>query len=423
MATTTKKGEAAVVASYTEMGKVLPRLEEAVSRAPVAGRPPAPLERARMLASLNNAMGELRKMQERPGVLSTPRDQFASLLQSTFAEHAADKGKVQTVKGVGTLEAKFDTTDPGWVSVAWEKLKSALKGRIKWVVPPKPLALPPDFRMAVMGDWATGLYGAPVISRSIDKDAGNVDVVMHLGDTYYSGTDREFAKRFVPQWPQRAGAIGRALNGNHEMYSGGKAYLKTVAAKFGQKSTAFVLANDHWLLVGMDTALDDHSLNPEQVRWLDALVTGASGRKVALFSHHQPFSRLDSQGPKLVEKLGSLLNAGKIHAWFWGHEHRCVLYDKHPAWKMWGRCVGHGGIPEFRDASLGKCPPKPTWRAFQGSGNIPACQVLDGPNEFVKLHQKLYSPQGYAMLTFAGPKLTEEIRDANGVVLRTTDLV
>jgi hypothetical protein len=39
------------------------------------------------------------------------------------------------------------------------------------------------------------------------------------------------------------------------------------------------------------------------------------------------------------------LDRGAIHAWFWGHEHRCVAYkpfDNLPA----PRCIGHGGIPE-----------------------------------------------------------------------------
>ena len=39
----------------------------------------------------------------------------------------------------------------------------------------------------------------------------------------------------------------------------------------------------------------------------------------------------DDQGPKLRIALADLLNTQRIHAWFWGHEHRLVLYDPHPS--------------------------------------------------------------------------------------------
>ena len=32
----------------------------------------------------------------------------------------------------------------------------------------------------------------------------------------------------------------------------------------------------------------------------------------------------------------------KIFAWYWGHEHRCALYDQHPKWGVFGRCIGNG---------------------------------------------------------------------------------
>ena len=49
-----------------------------------------------------------------------------------------------------------------------------------------------------------------------------------------------------------------------------------------------------------------------------------------LFSHHQPFSRLDKQGPNLQNTLADLFQKKAITAWYWGHEHNCIIYDKHP---------------------------------------------------------------------------------------------
>ncbi len=411
-----------VITSYSEMAKAL-RVAENAAAARTEGAPViSSRDKGELILRLHEAMAELRALPDKPGVLVTPRDQFASLLQSAFAESAARSARVKKAPGVSALEAQFDTSDPGWVTVAWHWLRRAVSGRIKYQKPGQTEKLPATARVAVFGDWATGLYGAPVIGRSITNDPKTVDVVLHLGDTYYSGTGGEFEKRFVAFWPQRAEAVSRAVNGNHEMYSGGKAYLKTIREKFGQKSTVFSMANDHWLFIGMDTALDDHSLNDEQLKWIEGLVAGAEGRKVVFFSHHQPFSRLDRQGPKLVAKLQPLLAGKKIFAWYWGHEHHCVLYDRHAQWGLHGRCIGHGGIPEFRDEALGKCPGKPTWKTFEPAGPLPGARILDGPNEFLGQHADRYGPHGYATLTFDGPRLFEEIRDASGQVLRSAEL-
>ena len=79
-------------------------------------------------------------------------------------------------------------------------------------------------------------------------------------------------------------------------------------------------------------------------------------RKVVLFSHQQLFSRLDNQGPKLQTALKHLLERGAITAWYWGHEHQCVIYDPHPKWGLLGRCLGNGGIPEAREAEVKFAP-------------------------------------------------------------------
>jgi hypothetical protein len=79
-----------------------------------------------------------------------------------------------------------------------------------------------------------------------------------------------------------------------------------------------------------------------------AVTPGGAQKKLVLFSHQQPYSRLDSQGPKLQAALKHLLDTRAITAWYWGHEHQCVIYDPHPTFGMIGRCLGNGGIPEPR---------------------------------------------------------------------------
>lgn len=411
------------LASFAQMGRILPSLQESVVPmtesvlSPAASRAAAK-EQDRMLAAIVGAMQELRGLPSIDGVMSAPRSPLASILQSTFAEMAAARGNVEAVSGVNTLEAKFDTRDVGWVQVAWEKFKSTLSGKIGFIKPSGSTKLPASARLAVFGDWATGLYGAPMISAAIMGDPKPFHAVLHLGDTYYSGTDEEFAERFVPFWPLRDGAVNRATNGNHEMYSGGKAYLNTVQTKFQQNSSVFVLENDHWLIIGLDTALNDHDLDAAQLKWLKPTLDGAGGRKIMLLSHHQPYSTLESQGESLAAKLKPWLSAGKVFAWYWGHEHRCVLYAKHDKWGMHGRCIGHGGMPQARESSWGAAPAKPRWMSYGAMKGVPAAEILDGANPFIPKHEDKFLPHGYAVLQLDGPKLIEEIRDAQGFVIR-----
>jgi hypothetical protein len=45
--------------------------------------------------------------------------------------------------------------------------------------------------------------------------------------------------------------------------------------------------------------------------------------KSFLFGHHQPFTLLDNNGcGNLLQILSEFLDAGKICAWYWGHERR-----------------------------------------------------------------------------------------------------
>jgi hypothetical protein len=163
----------------------------------------------------------------------------------------------------------------------------------------------------------------------------------------------------------------------------------------------------------------DHDLYGGQAQWLEGLASHLEGRKLVLFSHHQPFSRLDSQGPLLVEKLSSLLAGKKIYAWYWGHEHRCALYEKHGAWDLYGRCVGHGGFPYYREAKLfGDTPPdKPVFRRIGGKFLIPAANILDGSNPFIPEAPERYGPHGYMTLEFDGDELFETVHDATGDIL------
>jgi hypothetical protein len=237
---------------------------------------------------------------------------------------------------------------------------------------------------------------------------------MHLGDVYYSGEDSEMKTRFLDMWPNVQGALSRGLNGNHEMYTGGKAYFDAALRHFRQPASYFALQNNHWLLACLDTAYADHDLAGDQASWLTNLIAQAGDRKVLLFSHHQPFSLMDIQGPKLVQKLQMHLTGGRIYAWYWGHEHHCVVYDPHPTWGLRGRCIGHSGFPEFRKTDWGPAPALLTWHRMNETSDSPGGSVLDGRNEYIEGHETEYVPHGYVTLEFENSTVTEIMHQANG---------
>lgn len=369
-----------------------------------------------LLRDLENALPLIQAEREQPGVMVTTRDQTSSMLQTFLAQQARQVGKMQSGPSK-TLEAKFDSNDIlGWFGSFfswWKKIHPH-----PWIAgDPAPAAFPDAARIALLADWGTGLYGAPHCAQSIQNDCAGYYMIMHLGDVYYSGNDDEMKGRFLDLWPKVEGALNRGLNGNHEMYTGGKAYFDTALKQFGQSASYFALQNEHWLLACLDTAYADHDLAGDQAAWLTNLIGNAGARKLVLFSHHQPYSLMDVQGPKLVMKLQQHLASGRIHAWYWGHEHHCVVYDAHPTFGLRGRCIGHSGFPEFRKADWCAAPAEPSWRRLDSTTNSPGGHVLDGCNEYIEGHETEYAPHGYVTLEFENNNLTEFIHQADGRVI------
>jgi hypothetical protein len=223
------------------------------------------------------------------------------------------------------------------------------------------------------------------------------------------------------------GARSLALNSNHEMYSGGEGYFDLTLPAFNQAASYFAYQNDHFVLVGLDTGYDAYGLAGNQDGWLDAVVRNAGARKVVLFTHHQPFSLYESAVMKPQSRLGALLREKRIFAWYWGHEHRCIVYDTHPGWGLKGRCIGHSGYPYYR-INLEKYPLKnvcsdgSAWRQLGTTKGTPGGYILDGQNPDVAADPNRYGPHGYASLHLSGAHLLERIHAADGTVLHELEL-
>jgi hypothetical protein len=282
------------------------------------------------------------------------------------------------------------TCDPKWASTLAEYVKyfgiNGTRAEIPYVraakVGNRTIPISSGARIAVFGDWGTGAAPARRILSMIKQQ--KPDVLLHLGDIYYSGTGDECATNFV-------GVIRDVfedaiptftLAGNHDMYSGGGGYYDLVGKLNGgaltQQSSFFCLrsSDSAGQVLAMDTGLHDYSplsvtdaltyIEDDEQAWLEARVREFSGRTI-LASHHQLFSafsqigkpspdgKLFAHNPNLLALLRKLQAAGDIAAWYWGHEHNLCIYGSYLGLDR-GRCVGHGAIPIFAEEKPYKVP-------------------------------------------------------------------
>lgn len=276
------------------------------------------------------------------------------------------------------------TCDPGWASTLTEYAKyfgvSGTRNKIPYRPPSeigaRTIEIGSGSKIALFGDWGTGAAPARRILSSIKEK--RPDVLLHLGDIYYSGTSDECAANFAGviesvYGDQRIPAY--TLAGNHDMYSGGHGYYDLIGklndGNLAQKTSFFCLrtSDEAWQILAMDTGLHDYSplsvtdaltyVEEEEQAWLEDRVREFGGRTI-LVSHHQLFSAFSQIGkpakdgkllpynPGLLALLRRLQAVGDVAAWFWGHEHNLCVYQSFLGLDR-GRCVGHGAIPIFEE--------------------------------------------------------------------------
>ena len=311
--------------------------------------------------------------------------------------------------------AKFGDCDPGYAQAAavYAEYFVAQQKQIPYVVY-KNLSdfvfdgkLPSEAKVAIIGDWGTGQDAAKLVLRQIANK--NPDVVIHLGDIYYAGTQFEINNYFLQPWKQILNLAAKpiptfSLAGNHDMYSGGVPYYQMIQQDLGQPASYFCLRNANWQFVGLDTGYHDHNpagggagatyLQDTEVTWLADKVNNAGGRGTVLLSHHQLFTAYDNIDNneinlRLYPQVAPLLP--KVALWIWGHEHDFVPYG---AYKGLARscCLGHGAFPVGVD-ELAKVPKYP---------DVPLIKDADGNNMRLGTTGGLYN-HGYAIIELDGP--------------------
>jgi calcineurin-like phosphoesterase family protein len=279
-------------------------------------------------------------------------------------------------------------------------------------------------KIAIVGDWGTGSDIAKNVLEQVCSC--EPDVLVHLGDVYYAGTQPEQQSHFVDLCQQVLGkdVLLFSLCGNHDMYSGGAGYYWLIDT-IGQKSSYFCLRNDSWQFLAMDTGHNDH--NPATVDgnmtslvtedgwsegdWLLARILRPAGRRTVLLSHHQlfsPFASVGSEGsvrhaynPNLYSVFKDVMP--QIEWWFWGHEHTLAVYDPYMKLER-GRCLGASAVPVFTDQQKYAKDtsglrtfdggPLPTWNSTAVLGDNGtdyhhafAIMTLNGPSAKVEYYQ------------------------------------
>jgi Calcineurin-like phosphoesterase len=342
-------------------------------------------------------------------------------------------------------EFKDSPCDPGWLTAAATWFAYYWDGQLPDYAPPTngspaPFSLPAPavagqpLRVGILGDWGTGEPEAVAVLHQLMGQ--NPDLIIHVGDIYYSGTHDECVKNFLDRINHARAKFNRHipvynLPGNHDYYSGGQGFYNIlpqinlgVASGHIQQNSFFCLQNDSWQLEGMDTGYNDHDLakvgdditklRSDEAAWHEEQLAAAGNRKVILFSHHQLFSafaRIGAAGtsgpayqnPYLLQNLAAWRSSGNpnIVAWLWGHEHLLEVYavpgTQGTNLAVLGRCVGNSAFPVFDNQ--GDYTPV--------TKDVPLESAPTFPNEYVETgcQDEIYA-HGYVMLELGSDQAT-----------------
>jgi len=318
---------------------------------------------------------------------------------------------------------KYGQLDLGWAEAAAVWLEHLIISKHPFAdTAPSTIPIPNQALIALAGDWGTGDWRTaanPAPSTNVRQHIAFLQphLTIHLGGVYYAGTSDQEQHLLVNLWPK--GSLGSlALNSDYEMYSGARPYFGQALASslfaLQQQRSFFALENDHWVIVGLDSAYYavaeglymDGSLYRDaapklQLDFLKEQV--AKGKKTIVLTHHNGLTEDGSTTTNLWSQVMSAFPEGNAPAyWYWGHVQAGVVYQPRPhgAANVLCRAIGHGGLPWGRASELANNP-NVVWyeQRFAKDPDIPQ-RVLNG----------------FAVLHLDGPNINEVFYDENGGV-------
>ena len=303
-----------------------------------------------------------------------------------FIIPAKKAGGIKTEDGSLVLDIPFALLDPGWASslicYIFNQLgviKTHAFNNTPQVITP----LPEQERLtiAVLGDWGTGYWKdgkydcpATLVASAIRQSPVAPDIIIHLGDVYYSGRKREEKINLIADFPAAKSGLNCTLNSNHEVYDGSNGYYKVALTHqfFDcQKNTSFfAISFKDWVIIGLDTAYYDRSPMVKAGALSDGNATQQKDfiksldikpyQKIIVVTHHHA---MDFSGKSINETLNKQVfeALGNVYPdyWYYGHLHNGIVYNEQSAigaaaYKTRSgkcpqlRCVGNSAIPVGR---------------------------------------------------------------------------
>jgi len=317
---------------------------------------------------------------------------------------------------------------------------------------------PPAGKPLVVGlisDWGCGTPASDAVLAALATHSP--DVVIHLGDVYYSGTPAEQREFWLEPMLKTFGKEKLLLQvpGNHDYYSqGGAGFFEVIDELRHQNASYFVLRGTHWQILALDTGLLNSVnlvptdtmtfLTQDQASWAkQQLEFGKdNGLKTIMMSHHQLFSRGESVGvanaalneaafvpdelhgtypwlwafntksedlpgnlppdvhpavnTRLLSQFPPELLEG-VSAWYWGHEHANMLFKPYAGLER-GRLIGNACIPVPKNldryATSNSIDAEP-WGGY--AETLPDSRIGTGDNVW---------NNAFATVTLDGPKAT-----------------
>jgi hypothetical protein len=264
-----------------------------------------------------------------------------------------------------------------------------------------PWELPAGSKVGIIGDWGTGMNDAEALLTDLVRQVP--DVIVHLGDIYYAGTEHQAQETFLNVFDRVFQAIRPGLPripvfnmaGNHDYYARGTGFYQTIdevnlplGNNYTQPASYFCLrtADKSWQILGSDTGVNDHrwtdTFNPfykgpgleaSEVDWHKDKLTDApkNAAKTLFLSHHQLFSQysvgsLENPHCILNEQLLEIFApyfTTKISAWMWGHEHSFAMFNNGLYGLQRGRLIGSSAYEQAQSSkpapNASKVPSQP----------------------------------------------------------------
>lgn len=317
----------------------------------------------RAIFELEHAIRYAKNESDPEGHTFHSRDPLTGITQSHLAKNNPSLGEQLEDNVIPELQAFGQGNPVVWIPTGIDGILEHFKPKAKFKVATSKsqIRLPDTCKVALLADWGADNDHAKRLGELAIKN--QADFVIHLGDIYYSGSKSE-CETFLKNWPLRDDSgkprVGRSfsLNGNHEMYSLGRYYFTTVLDGLGQEASYFTLSNDWWQIHGLDTAYVPFSISggsadttmKSQWEWLIQSIKVNPNKKNIFLSHNQPLSahlpEFEASYPLSLEywQLFQATRSDAIFAWFFGHEHRCAIYDDTKT-HFKARLIGNGAIP------------------------------------------------------------------------------